>query len=77
VRVLELGGDPDLAQKPLGADRGGDLRIEHLDGDLPLVAAVSREVDERHTPASDLPLDDVTVAKDLLDLVEEFSHAGR
>ncbi len=74
--MLELGRDPDLAQEPLGADRGGDLRIEHLDRDLALVAAVARQVDERHTPAADLPLDDVAVAEDLLDLVEEIAHAG-
>ena len=67
----------DLAEEPLGADRGGDLRVEHLDRDLPLVAAVAREVDERHAPAAELPLDDVAVAEDLLDLIEEIAHAGR
>ncbi len=74
--MLQLRGDPDLAEKSLGADRGGDLGIEHLDGDLPLVAAVAREVDERHAPATDFPLHDVAVAQDLLDLVEEITHAG-
>jgi hypothetical protein len=53
------------------------IRIEHLDGDLALVAAVAGQVDERHTPATQLPLDDVAVAEDLLDLVEEIAHAGR
>jgi hypothetical protein len=74
--MLQLGRYPDLAEKAFGADRGGDLRIEHLDGDLPLVAAVARQVYERHAPATDFPLHDVAVAQDLLDLVEEFTHAG-
>ena len=63
-------------RKRSAPDGGGDLRIEHLDRDLPLVAAVAREEDERHAPATDLPLDDVAVAEDLLDLVEEIAHAG-
>ena len=77
VRVLQLGRDADLAQESLGADRGGDVGIEHLDGDLPLVAAVPREVDVRHAAAAELPLDDVAVAEGLLDVVEEIGHAGR
>ena len=74
--VLQLRGDADLAEEPLRADGGGDLGIEHLDRDRALVAPVVREVDECHAPAADLPIDDVPVAEELLDLVEEFAHAG-
>ncbi len=74
--MLQLGGDPDLAKEPLGPDRGGDLGIEHLDGDLALVAAIPGEKDIGHAAATDLTLYDVAVAQDLLDLIEEIAHAG-
>ena len=32
--MLQVGGDLDLAQEALGAERGGQLGAEHLDGDL-------------------------------------------
>ena len=33
VRMVELGGDGDLAQEPLGAERVGEFRVEDLDRD--------------------------------------------
>ena len=48
VGVLELGGDPDLAQEALGADGGRQFRLEHLDGDAAFVLRVPGEVDEGH-----------------------------
>ena len=33
VGMLEVGGDPDLAEEPVGAERGGELGPEHLDRD--------------------------------------------
>ena len=33
VGVLELGGESDLAQEPLGAEHGGELGAEDLEGD--------------------------------------------
>ena len=41
VRVLQVGGGLDLAQEPLGADHRGELRPQHLDRDLAVVALAS------------------------------------
>lgn len=75
--VLELGGDPNLAEEPLRPYRGGDVGIEHLDGDCPLVSPVVREEDERHATASQLAFDDIALTQGLLDLMEEIAHSGR
>ena len=32
--MLQVGGDADLAQEPFGAERGGELGMQHLEGDL-------------------------------------------
>ena len=39
--MLEPGRDPDLAGEALGAEAGGELGAEHLDGDLAVVLEVS------------------------------------
>jgi hypothetical protein len=52
--------DPDLAEKPVGADGTSELRIEHLEGDLPTVANVVGEIHRRHSATADLALDVVT-----------------
>ena len=38
----------DLAQKPVAADRGCDVRLHDFDGDRPAMAGVSGEEDHRH-----------------------------
>ena len=61
VGVLEVGGDSDLAQEAVGAERGGELRPEHLDRDLPVVLEVPGEKHRRHAALADLSLDLVPV----------------
>ena len=55
VGVLEFGGDPDLAEKAIAAEGGGELGQEHLDGDLTIVADVVGEVDDGHAAPTELP----------------------
>ena len=59
--MLQLGCELDLSQKTLGAERGGELGLQDLDGDLAVVLDIPREVDERHTPLAEGPLDLVAV----------------
>ena len=60
--MLEPGGEPDLAQEPLGAERGGELGVQHLERDRPVVPEVLREVDRGHAAAAELALERVAVA---------------
>ena len=61
--VLEAGGDPDLVQEALGAQRSREFRAEHLESNLPLMATVIREVDGGHAAPAELTLDSVTVGE--------------
>ena len=37
VGMMEPGGDLDFAEEPLGAERGGELGVQDLDGDVTVV----------------------------------------
>src|SRR6476660_7811778 len=50
VRVLEAGGEANLALEPLGPERGGQLRAEDFQRDQAVVLEVASEVDRRHAP---------------------------
>ena len=63
VRVLEVGREPNLPEEPLGADGGGELGPQGLDGDLAAVAQVGREVDRGHAAFADQALDLISVAE--------------
>ena len=61
VRMLEPGGELDLAQEPLGAQRRGELGVQHLERDGAVVPQVVREVDRGHAAAAELALELVAV----------------
>ena len=46
-----------------GADDGGELGAEHLEGDLPVVLEVVGEVDGRHAALAQLALDAVALVE--------------
>ena len=57
VRVHEARRQPDLAREPFGAERGGDIRVEHLDGHVAIERGIVRQVDGAHSAATQLPGD--------------------
>ena len=75
VGVLEVGGEPDLAEEPVGADGGGELGPQGLDGDLAAVAQVFREVDRGHAAFADQALDLVAVAERGAKLLENVGQS--
>ena len=57
VGMAEPGGDLDLAQEALGAERGRQLGVEDLERDLAVVPEVLGEVDRGHPAAAELALE--------------------
>ena len=76
VRVLEVGGDLDLLEEPLGTDDGGEFRSQHLEGDLALVAEVVSQVDGGHAAGTELPVDAVAVGQGGLQAVGNVGQRG-
>ena len=68
----------DLREEPLGADDGGELGAEHLDGDLAVVAEVLGEVDGGHAALAQLALDPVAVGQGRAEGIQRRGrHSGR
>jgi len=63
--MLELGREPDLPLEPVGPKRLGELGVEHLERDPPVVPHVERSVDRGHAAAPELALEHVAVSQRL------------
>src|SRR2546423_1863621 len=55
--MLQRGRRLDLLYEPLGAEHGGQLRLEELDGDFSVVLQIVREIDGRHPAFAELAFD--------------------
>jgi hypothetical protein len=61
MRVVEPGGEPDLAQEALRAEGVSQLRVQDLERDGTVMLEIMREVDRGHPPAPELALKHVAV----------------
>ena len=61
--MLEPAGDLDLAQKSLGPETLGQMRMQHLDRDGAVMTQVLRAVDRGHATATDFVRDLVAAAE--------------
>ena len=75
VRVLEPGGEVDLALEALGAERGGELGEQDLEGDRAVVAEVVGQVDDGHAAAAELALERVAVGEGVAQAVRHAHGA--
>ena len=57
VGVLQVCGRPDLGEEAVCSDDRGQLGLEDFEGDSSRVSLVEREVDRRHSPFTEPPLD--------------------
>ena len=74
--------DADLPEEPLGLDRGGELGMHHLEGDVAVVPDVVREIDGcRAAPAEEdggavgLPFNSVAVGEGCGESIGYREHA--
>ena len=70
--MAKLGGEADLAEEALGAERQPDFGEKHLDGHRALVAEVPGLVDQSHPPASQLALEKVAARESLLERARQW-----
>ena len=75
--MLQRGGGPDLGDEPLGADGGGQLRLEDLDRDLPIVLQVLGEEHRGHPSFAQLAFDPVTIGEERGEPLGDVSHGAR
>ena len=75
VGVMQGGDGLDLAEEPLGADDGGQLGAQDLDGDLAVVLEVGGEEDGRHAALAELAPDPVALLQRGAEATE-VAHPG-
>jgi predicted Zn-dependent protease len=71
---LQLGGELDLAIEALGPQALGQVRVQHLDSDFPVVLEVGGEIDRGHAAAPQLALDPVSTTESGLQAGESVGH---
>src|SRR5882762_4841502 len=77
--MLQAGGQLDLTQEALTAQRHGDLRAQRLQGQEALVLGIAGQVHGGHAATPQLAIDDVPIAErgvQLCNWVGRISHAG-
>src|SRR5262245_38639729 len=75
--MLEPRGELDLPLEPLGAERGGELRMEDLERDGAVVAEVLDQIDRGHAPAAELALERIAALQRLPERSERIGHRSR
>src|SRR5688572_10310887 len=61
VGMVESRGELDLSQKPVRAERSGQIGMQDLERHEALVLAILREIHSRHAAAAELTVDRVVV----------------
>ena len=74
--MLQVSGDLDLLEEPLGAQHGGEFGPQHLHRHLAVVFQVFGKVDRGHAARAKLFLDGVAVGEGGLEAVEGVGHEG-
>ena len=75
--MLELRRCLNLSKKTLGPECSGEIRVEHFDRDIAIVAQVVSEVDRCHAASADLTLDAVPGLKRVSQTDDDVSHDCR
>src|SRR5688572_23512476 len=74
--MLKVGRHLDFLHEPLAAEDGGELGLEHLDGDPAPVPDVAGKVDGGHGALADLSLDLVSSGKHCRQPIRDPGHRG-
>jgi hypothetical protein len=72
--MLKVGGGADLTEEPLGADHGGELGPEQLEGDPPLVPEIVSQVHRGHAARTQLALEVIAVRQGRLESAKHIGH---
>src|ERR1700716_4255297 len=70
VRMIETGRHSDFAKEPVGAERSGQLRVQHLERHHALVLRILGQIDSCHSAASELTIDRVGRREDFADALD-------
>ena len=61
--MLKGGSGLDLGEKPLGADDGGQLGAQHLEGDVAVMTEIFGQIDRGHAALPQLTLQAIAIGQ--------------
>jgi hypothetical protein len=70
VGMVETSGELDLAEKPLRAQRGSELGMEHLERHGPFVLEITSQINRGHATTPELALERVAVGQGSLEAIQ-------
>ena len=74
VRVLQMGGDPDLTQEAIDPEHGGEFGAQHLHGDVTVVLEIPGEVHGRHAAGAELAINGIVLGEGRLETLPHVGH---
>jgi hypothetical protein len=74
VGMLQPGGQPNLALEPLGAERGGQLRVKQLQGHWPIVLEIVGSKHGCHSAPTEHSLDAIAISQPVLNPAQNIGH---
>ena len=75
--MLQPGREADLPLEALGAEAGGEMLVEELERDRPVVTEVLRQPNRGHAAAPELALEGVAVAQSRAQRCYRIGHGTR
>ena len=72
--MLQAGGEADLSEETIGTQGIGELGVEDLQRDGPVVPQVAGKVDRGHTPAPELALERVSLPQRFTKCRDRIRH---
>ena len=72
--MLKIGGELYFLEESLGTDDRGELGMENLDCDLAMMSRVFREKYCRHSTATELTLDAISIAQRPCEALSRSCH---
>ena len=75
--MLEVCCYANLAQEPVDADSGGEVRMEHLERDGAAMLEVVREIDGRHAAGAEFALNGVAAGEGGVESVDGGGHVSQ
>ena len=74
--MRQVGRDLDLAEEPLGPERGGEVGPENLQGHLAVMPHIFGQVDRGHPALTKLTLDGIAAGEGSVEAGDGIGHGG-
>jgi hypothetical protein len=73
--MVQVGRNSDFVEEPFSPNNERQLGLQDFDRHLPVVLEVAGQIDSRHAPSANFPLDCVAVGEGGFETLEKVLHS--